>query len=116
MLSSIEIKFAQIWTGMETGIILTSEYAFYPKRRFRSDFAHINSKVLIDIQGGVWMKGKSKHSSGVGISRDCEKLFLASSSGYITFYLTAGMVDEAHLSIIASTIKDRISTGVRTCP
>jgi hypothetical protein len=108
MISRIEIKFAQIWTSLDTGYKLVNEYAFCPPRKFRADFAHIESRVLIDIQGGVWMKGSSKHSSGVGITRDCEKLFLASSNGYATFYLTDGMINKDNLIVIAATIKSRL--------
>jgi hypothetical protein len=110
MISRIEIKFAQIWTSLDTGYELVNEYAFCPPRRFRADFAHVESRVLVDIQGGVWMKGGSKHSSGVGITRDCEKLFLASSNGYTTFYLTDSMIDKDNLIVIAATIKSRLES------
>jgi hypothetical protein len=113
MISKLELKFAQAWTSLSTGYMLTSQYLFCPPRRFLADFAHIESKVLIDIQGGVWMKGKSGHSSGSGIISDCEKLFLASSNGYTTFYLTDSMINEDNLIIISATIKSRME--VRKC-
>jgi len=60
------------------------EYKAIPGRRFRWDFAFLGkpgeSVLLIEIQGGIWKPGG--HSSGIGITRDCEKLNLATLAGY----------------------------------
>lgn len=64
-----------------------------PHRSFRFDFecgaVHLTPEiitptprppVLVEVQGGVWRKGA--HSSGVGVTRDCEKAALAAVQGY----------------------------------
>ncbi|SRR5579883_2972172 len=97
MSSKLEDKFLSKWNQLYPALPLIPEYYFCKPRRFRADFAHVETMTLIDIQGGVWMGGKSKHSSGVGITRDCEKLFLANTNGFAMFYLTSNMIaDESN--------------------
>ena len=59
-----------------------------PGRKFRFDFACKN--LLIEVQGGIWTKGG--HSSGTGISRDCEKLNLAVLNGWRVFHVTGEQI------------------------
>jgi very-short-patch-repair endonuclease len=51
------------------------EYAFCPGRRFRSDFAFLRARLLVEVEGGVWSKGR--HNRGSGFIQDCEKGNLA---------------------------------------
>lgn len=103
------MNFDTLWINLYPDIDLIEEYRFNPTRRFRADYAHPASKVLIEIQGGTWMRGKSKHSSGVGINRDIEKAFLAAADGFLLFPLTPKMVDEQHLAQIAKAINSRLN-------
>jgi len=56
------------------------EFAAIPGRRFRFDFAWPDRGVLVECQGAVFVKGG--HSTGAGITRDCEKAALAAVNGY----------------------------------
>lgn len=58
------------------------EYKAIIGRRFKWDFMvpGVNGGFLIEVQGGIWTKGG--HSTGKGITRDCEKLNLATLSGF----------------------------------
>ena len=56
------------------------EYAAVSGRKFRFDFAWPNFKLLLEVQGGTWIKGG--HSTGKGIGRDCEKECLALAEGW----------------------------------
>ena len=60
------------------------EYRPWKNRRFRFDF--YISTFLIEVQGGIWRKGA--HSSGIGITRDCEKFCLAAIDGYLVMPVT----------------------------
>jgi hypothetical protein len=62
------------------------------KRRFTWDFAWPKERLLVDIQGAVWVDHKG-HSSGTGITRDCEKLCLAVISGYRVMLVTGPQVE-----------------------
>ena len=48
------------------------EYKFHPDRKFRADFAFPDRKLIIEVNGGIWM-AKSGHSTGKGIQRDYQK-------------------------------------------
>lgn len=68
------------------------EYRPWKARRFRFDF-YIKiplDEVLIEVQGGIWRKGA--HSSGTGITRDCEKLCLAAIWGYLVMPVTPDQI------------------------
>jgi hypothetical protein len=106
--STLEAKFSRLWTFCYPTTILEREYYFALPRKFRADFAHAESKVLIEIQGGVFTKSAS-HSSISGIKRDCEKQFLAASNGYLVFTLHCDMIVSNYLKVIAHTIDSRVA-------
>jgi len=56
------------------------EYKFYPKRKWRADFAWPYDGLLCEVEGGVWTKGR--HITGKGFTDDCEKYNTASIIGY----------------------------------
>lgn len=51
------------------------------ERRHAWDFAFPDSRLLIDVQGGVYMKGRSGHS-GPSAVKDYEKTNIATCLGY----------------------------------
>jgi len=48
------------------------EYRFHPKRKWRLDFAWVDRKIGVEVEGGIWLP-KSGHNTGVGITRDIDK-------------------------------------------
>ena len=54
------------------------EYKFHPTRRWRLDFfwsaekTNSHFSVAMEIEGGTFL-AKSRHTSGVGFEKDCEK-------------------------------------------
>lgn len=66
----------------ELDIDLWPEFYFCKDRKFRIDFAEPFLKIAIEIDGGIWMSGKSGHSSGTGIKRDQQKTTLLSQYGW----------------------------------
>lgn len=114
--SYLENQFASLWESYFPRIKLIKEYQFYPSRRYRWDFAAIESKVAIDIQGGIWSKSRMGDNSGSGINKDCEKFCLAASTGWLVFPLTDKMIELQWLEAIAHTIKSRASQTKGTLP
>jgi len=56
------------------------EHKFLDRRRFRFDFAWVERKIAVEIEGGVWVGGR--HTRGGGYSRDLEKYNLATLHGW----------------------------------
>ena len=66
------------------------EFACIPGRKFRFDFGFPEHRLLVECQGAVWTTGA--HSTGAGISRDCEKASLAAVHGYRLIPVTAKQI------------------------
>lgn len=66
------------------------EYRFAPPRRFRADFAYPERKLLIEVEGGVWTRGR--HTRGTGYSADVEKYNLATINGWRLLRFTGDMI------------------------
>mgnify|MGYP000474679253 CR=1 FL=1 len=73
-------------------------------RRFKSDFVHLEAKVSIEIQGGVYSGGK--HGRGAGIKIDTQKLAIAQRNGWQVYQVIPGSESEM-MPIILGAILDR---------
>ena len=67
-------------------------FALMRRRKFRFDFAWIEERVAVEIQGATFRKGA--HSSGTGLARDFEKNNLAMLLGWKVFYFDSKMVQD----------------------
>ncbi|MDC4681943.1 endonuclease domain-containing protein [Acinetobacter baumannii] len=56
------------------------EYKFHPKRKWRSDFLITGTKILIEVEGGIWSGGR--HTRGKGYIGDMEKYNSAAMMGF----------------------------------
>jgi len=74
------------------------EYRFDKKRRFRFDYAIIEYKIGIELEGGSWIMGR--HVRGLGYRNDCEKYNLANSQGWFVFRYTTDMINDYPEQII----------------
>lgn len=63
-----------------------TEFKFHPTRRWRFDYCWVKEKVAIEINGGVWIKGR--HTRGAGQIKDMEKLNEAQRMGYDVYQFT----------------------------
>ena len=55
------------------------EYKFLKDRRFRMDYAWIEDKVFLEVEGGVWVGGHTRPSVFV---KNLEKYNLAAMNGW----------------------------------
>ena len=53
-------------------------------RRWRFDFAWLNPKFALEVEGVVW-KGKGRHQSAQGLINDCEKYEAALILGWTVY-------------------------------
>ena len=84
----------------------TLEYVFAPPRRFRLDYAWVEQKVGLEVDGGIWTGGA--HGRGTGILRDQTKTNLAAGLGWRILRCTPSklMADET-LDYIARALEWR---------
>jgi very-short-patch-repair endonuclease len=68
------------------------EHRFSPTRRWRFDFAFPESKLAVEVEGGVWTAGR--HTRGTGFSKDCEKYAEAAVLGWRVIRVTTEMVND----------------------
>jgi hypothetical protein len=57
------------------------EWSFTPPRRWRFDYAWPDKRVALEIEGGVWTRGR--HTRGSGFVKDMEKYNTAASLGWL---------------------------------
>lgn len=90
------------------GVDLVAEHRFHPVRRWRFDYALLEHKIAIEIDGGVWLKGGGRHNRGAGFIKDMEKLNAAASLGWLILRFTPQQrLKSETLEIIHQTIKLR---------
>ena len=88
------------------------EYMFAPPRRFRGDFAWPAQKLIVEVQGGIWARGKAAHSSGAGVSRDAEKLNTATLAGWRVLQVTSDHIKSGQaVDWIRTALDSHVTTG-----
>jgi len=68
------------------GLKPVTEFRFHPTRKWRSDFAFPDKMLLVEFEGGVFVKGR--HTRGAGFVADCEKYNNAALLGYVVMRFT----------------------------
>jgi len=64
----------------ELNVSLIPEYKFYEGRKWRMDYALPESKLFIEVEGGVFTNGR--HTRGKGFMNDMEKYNTAAAMGW----------------------------------
>lgn len=62
------------------------EFRFHPTRQWEADFAFVDEKVLLEVEGGAWSGGR--HTRGSGYLLDMGKYNAATLMGYKLFRCT----------------------------
>jgi len=57
-----------------------TEYRFHVKRLWRMDYAWVEDKVALEVEGGIWAGGR--HNRASGFLRDMEKYNTATMMGW----------------------------------
>ena len=73
---------------MAQGPALEREVRFHASRLWRADFAHVASRTLIEIEGGIFQRGAGRHNRGAGYAKDAEKYLEAVLAGWTVIRLT----------------------------
>lgn len=102
--SALEARFALLWDA-SGGPELLREYRFDGTRRWRADFALESARLLIEIEGGVWSKGR--HVSPKGFMNDAEKYLAAALQGWSVLRLTEPQLTLGTIRQILAYARDR---------
>lgn len=106
--SRLEAKFALYWRSLN-GPPLEREFRFDAQRKWRADFAHLDSRTLIEIEGGIHVAGGGRHNRAAGFIADAEKYCEAFLAGWNVVRLTKAQ-------ITAPDVERLISEVQRRCP
>jgi very-short-patch-repair endonuclease len=92
--SRLEKRFEALWKALG-GPELEREFRFHPIRRWRADFAHLPSRTLIEIEGGIYINGR--HNRAAGFAADLEKYLEAELAGWRVIRLGPKALTAKHL-------------------
>lgn len=79
-----QLKALGLMDGMER------QHKFIPGRQYQADFCWPAARLILEVDGGTWVKGG--HSSGAGIERDYERDALAVIFGWRVLRATSNQV------------------------
>ena len=107
--SRLEAKFALYWTGLG-GPELRREFVFHAERKWRADFAHVESRTLIEIEGGIFIAGGGRHNRAAGFIADAEKYLAAFLAGWNVVRLTQAQITAPNIERLIRRIRFDIGT------
>ena len=103
--SKLESRFLFLWRVAQ-GPPLEREVHFHPTRKWRADFAHMASRTLIEIEGGIFQRGAGRHNRGAGYAKDAEKYLEAVLAGWTVIRLTERQLELDFIERIASFLQN----------
>ena len=104
--SRLEAKFALYWHGLG-GPELRREFVFHAERKWRADFAHVESRTLVEIEGGIFIKGGGRHNRAAGFIADAEKYLEAFLAGWNVVRLTEAQITAPNIERIIGRVTER---------
>ena len=78
----------------------SKEISFHPGRKWRFDFAWVDKKLAVEINGGG---GRGRHNSVIGATKDAEKMNAAIVLGWRVLVFTVVSIRDT--AVVADTIK-----------
>ena len=80
------------------------EHRFAPPRRWRFDWAWLDQKVALEVQGGLFTQGR--HSRGAALMKEHEKLNAAAALGWRVCFVTPAQIrNGSWLAVIEAAIR-----------
>ena len=70
------------------------QFRFAPPRRYRADFCWPERKLLVEVDGGLWLPGGGRHNRAKGYAADAAKLNLAAVMGYRVLRVCAEHIED----------------------
>jgi len=81
------------------GWTLEKEYRFHPTRRWRGDYAILEPHIIIECEGGAYVRGR--HVRGTGYVKDMQKYREAFVLGWSVIRFTPQEIERGeHISVL----------------
>jgi very-short-patch-repair endonuclease len=104
--SRLEDRFLMLWKA-SGGPQLEREYRFHTERRWRADFAQMEARVLIEVEGGIWVNGR--HNRAAGFNADLEKYLEAGLAGWRVFRFGPDQITLENVRRLAGLLRQGVS-------
>ncbi len=108
-MTDMERKFQAMWEQLG-GPQLEFQYRPINGRKFAIDFSHLQTKVAIELEGGIWMTTENGHGKGHAhpkrFKSDCVKYNLLTLNGWKLFRLATGMIKPQYIEPIINFINE----------
>ena len=108
--SKLESRFLFLWRVAQ-GPALEREVRFHPGRKWRADFGHLETRTLIEIEGGIFIPGGGRHSRGAGYAKDAEKYLEAVLAGWTVIRLTEKQLELDFIERIVVLLRQSSSSA-----
>ncbi|MES2662281.1 MAG: DUF559 domain-containing protein [Pseudomonadota bacterium] len=96
----------QLWFQLQSLSGWERQHRFHPTRKWAFDFAHVEKKVAVEVEGGIWSNGR--HTRGSGYLKDMEKYREAEKLGWTLLrYSTCEVKKYKAIADITDYIKTR---------
>jgi very-short-patch-repair endonuclease len=96
--------------AQKLGVEVVAEHRFLPPRRWRFDYALVEQRIAIEVEGGIWIKGGGRHNRGAGMLKDLEKYNCAAVEGWIVIRTTPDtLIAQSTLDLIQRALETRRS-------
>jgi very-short-patch-repair endonuclease len=80
------------------------EYRFHQQRRWRIDYAFPEIKLAIEIEGGIWIKGR--HINPMGFKKDMEKYNALVEFGWYLLRYEPKKIDYSQIKRVYEKLKN----------
>lgn len=87
-----------------------TEYRFAPPRRWRFDYAWPSPKVALEVEGGAFVAGGSRHTRGAGFTKDMEKYSEAAIMGWCVIRIAPSDLLTKGIDLVGRALT------IRACP
>lgn len=77
----------------------TASFKFHPVRRWMADFAWPEARVLVELEGGTFARGR--HVRPLGFRADCFKYNAATILGYRVLRYTSDMLSDDPAGVVS---------------
>lgn len=90
--SKLEQKLILILSGNDLPLPV-AEFRFHPERKWRFDFAYVEQKIAVELEGAIWIGGR--HCRGAGMLKDMEKYNTAVKMGWRVLRYSTNNINDA---------------------